>query len=288
MLKKRIIASLFLKNDIVVQSYGFKDYLPVGRADIAAEAFNNWGVDEIFLLDMDASREGRIIDLEIVRSVASKSMVPLAVGGGIKDIDSMADLLKAGADKICMNHSLLADMDNLRRGKEIYGRQCMVAVIDFMEYNGDYYVYDYLSRKQTGKSPLDLAVSYEEAGAGEILLNDVARNGSGLGYDASFINKISSSVSIPVVCCGGAGKPHDILNILQDSRVSGAAVGNYFHFCEHSISVVKAFINDPILIRMDSQFSYNKAQIADNGRLGKKSDEELEGMHYEKYEVEQI
>ena len=141
MLKKRIIASLFLKKGIVVQSYRFKRYLPVGRADIAAEAFNNWGVDEIFLIDMDASREGRIIDLEIVRSVASKSMVPLAVGGGIKNIDEMADLLQAGADKICMNQSLLADMRHIKLGKEKYGRQCMVAVVNFIEANGDYFVY---------------------------------------------------------------------------------------------------------------------------------------------------
>lgn len=271
-----------------MQSYGFKRYLPVGRADIAAEAFNNWGVDEIFLNDMDASREGRIIDLEIVRSVASKTMIPLAVGGGIRNIDDMADLLQAGADKICMNQSLLAGLDHIKKGKEKYGRQCMVAVINFIESNGDYYAFDYLSGTHTKMLVLDMAKAYEAAGAGEILLNDVVRDGSGAGYNTKLVDQISSQMSIPIVCCGGAGRPQDVLSVLRDSRVSGAAVGNYFHFYEHSIAITKAVINDPILIRSDSEISYDQVPIAVNARLGKKSDKELEDMLYEKYEVEQI
>lgn len=288
MLKKRIIANLIIHNGIIVQSKKFSKYLPVGSPEIAAEAFNKWGVDEILLIDIDASKEKRLINLELVKKVASKCIIPLTVGGGIKNIEDIEKLLRAGADKICVNNSLKDNQNILFEGKKKFGRQCMVAAIDSFKVNKNYKVFDYFLGKVTKKSVISTVIDYEKSGAGEIFINDVSRDGSYKGYDIKLANLISKKVSIPVISCGGAGKPEHIANALKNSNISGAAAANYFHFYEHSIAIAKSYVGKVIPIREDSSLTYSKIPIKKNGRIGRLSDYELEEYLYEKIKVEEI
>ncbi|MBD1136494.1 imidazole glycerol phosphate synthase subunit HisF [Pelagibacterales bacterium SAG-MED49] len=288
MLKKRVIAVLVVSNNIVVQSKGFNKYLPVGSPEISAEAFNNWGIDELFLIDINASKEKRLINLDLVKKVASKCLVPLTVSGGIKNIQEIGQLFKVGADKVCVNNSIKNNQNILFEGKKKFGRQCMVASIDSLNIDNNFKVFDYFSGKVTKKCVFDTAIKYEEAGAGEIFINDVSRDGSYKGYDIKLANLLCKKVSIPIISCGGAGKPEHIVNILKKSNVSGAAAANYFHFYEHSIAVTKAYVNKFIQIRQDTALLYSKMPIDNNGRIGRLSDYELEEYLYEKMKVEVI
>jgi cyclase len=288
MLKKRIIASLFIQKNIVVQSQGFKKYLPVGRPEIAAEAFNAWGVDELFLIDINASREGRLINLELVKKVSSKCLVPLTVGGGIKNVQQIGALLKAGADKICLNQSLIGNLDCLIQGQEKFGKQCIVASIDSLKVNGNYKVFNYMSAKVTNQSVLETVTYYEKNGAGEIFLNDVGRDGSYQGYDIELVDRVSKKVSIPVVCSGGAGNPSHIIEVLKKTNVSGASAANYFHFTEHSITIAKAHVGKVLPVRQDIKFSYNHMPINLDGRVCRLSDDKLKNLLYKKIKIEKI
>jgi cyclase len=288
MLKKRIIASLFIKDNIVVQSIGFKKYLPVGCPEIAAEAFNGWGVDEIFLIDISASKENRLINLELVKKVSSKCLVPLTVGGGVTNVQQIAALLKTGADKVCLNQSLKKNLDCIIEGQKIFGKQCIVAGIDSLKVKDDYKIFDYMSAKATEQSVLKSVADYEKAGAGEIFLNDVDRDGSYLGYDSKLVDRVSKKLSIPVVCSGGAGNPSHILEILKKTGVSGASAANYFHFTEHSITIAKACVDKALSIRQDIKFSYNDMPINYDGRVGRLSDDKLKNLLFKKIKVEKI
>ena len=133
MLKKRIIASLNILNNIVVQSIGFKKYLPVGKPEIAVEFLNDWGIDEIILLDIGATKNGYKPNLEMIKKVSSFNMVPLTVGGGISNIRDIENLMHCGADKICVNSLLSKDLSEVNKASMIFGSQSIVASIDIKE-----------------------------------------------------------------------------------------------------------------------------------------------------------
>ena len=288
MLKKRVIASLFIKNGIVVQSKNFNEYLPVGKPEIAAEAFNAWGVDEVFLMDIDSTKENRSINLDIVQKVAAKCLVPLTVGGGVINVDMVGKLLEGGADKVCINNGLGTSIKILEDGRKKFGAQCMIAAIDSTFVSGTYSVYDYRRSKST-KVPISSAIKkYIHAGAGELFLNDVDRDGSYRGYDLKLVQMVADASSVPVICCGGAGTPSDILEVLKNTSVSAAAAGNIFHFNEHSITIVKARVGKEVPLRQDTQFTYSAMPISSTGRVGRLSDCELENLLYEKIKVEKI
>ena len=288
MLKKRLIASIFIRDGIAVQSIGFRKYLPVGRPEIAAEAFNMWGIDEIMLIDISAGLKGSLIDIQMVERVARACSVPLTVGGGITCIADMGRLLSAGADKVSVNYANLDNTKCLEEGRAKFGRQCMVAVIDFVESAGKYLVFDYRLGKPLNETVEQKIESYIDAGAGEIFINDVQRDGSQKGFNLDAINQIASSSSVPVTWCGGAGHPNDFLAGLQTGVLSGIAAGNIFHYFEHSINIVKSLIGTEMPIRQDLQANYENFPLSESGRLSKLPEECLQDLLYEKLEVEVI
>ena len=165
---KRVIACLFLKGGRVVQSIGFNRYLPVGRADIAARFLDSWGIDEIMLIDMDARREGRLIDLATVERVSSNIFVPLTVGGGVTSTADFRSLLSAGADKIAANRAFYDNRKLVRDAADMFGNQCVVASIDARR-SGTTGTYEAMldsARTATGVTPWHLARDLEKAGAG--------------------------------------------------------------------------------------------------------------------------
>ena len=212
MLKKRITATLVIKDGLVVQSIGFKRYLPIGKPAIAIEYLNTWGIDEIIILDISASAKGRVPDYEMIRNASLKCFVPLTVGGGIYDIKHIKELMQCGSDKIVINHNAIFHPELIKNSAKIFGNQCVVVSIDAVNTPDGYRVYDYISQKALSITPAQMAKKSVELGAGEILLNSVDRDGSYLGYDKVLINSVCNNVSVPVIVCGGAKNANDMIS----------------------------------------------------------------------------
>jgi imidazole glycerol-phosphate synthase subunit HisF len=288
MLKKRIVATLLIKDGIVVQSVGFKRYLPVGKPAIAVEFLNNWGVDEIILLDISATRNGCPPDYAMVKSASVHCRVPLTVGGGIIHIDHVSELMHCGADKVAFNQAALYQPNLITKVAQLFGDQCVVASIDGILTNVGHQVYDYWQRKALNQTPADLAIQLQSLGAGEILINSVDRDGSYQGFDRMLIDSVCAAVTLPVICCGGAGHPKHFVEVFQRTHVSAAAAANFFHFTEHSVTTTKALINQHISVRHETYFDYQDSHFGADGRLLKRDDRELEDMLFVRIQKEVI
>ncbi len=237
---KRLIGCLFLKGGRVVQSIGFRRYLPVGRPEIAARYLNSWGIDELALIDMDARREGRLIALDIVERVSDNIFVPLTVGGGIVSTADIRSLLSVGADKVVANRAFFDDRKLVRDAAEMFGNQCVVASVDARRNSaGGYEVMLDNATTGTGVTPWDMARALEQAGAGEILLNAVDCDGARTGYDLALGRRVVAATSLPVIGLGGAGHPDHVRSALE--VYAAAAAANFWHYTEHSVAIVKAF-----------------------------------------------
>jgi cyclase len=287
-LKKRITATLVVKDGIVVQSIGFKRYLPIGKPAIAIEYLNSWGIDEIIILDISATVNGRIPDYEMIRNASLKCYVPLTVGGGISDIKHIKELMQCGADKISLNQSALLKPGLIKESAEVFGNQCIVVSIDAINTLDGYRVYDYIDQKALSITPAEMARKSVELGAGEILLNSIDRDGSYLGYDKILINSICNQVSVPVIACGGAKNAKDMIDLLQNTSVSAASASNFFHFTEHSVNITKANIISKLNVRLETHADYRDSNFDEECRLIKKDDNELEKMLYMKIKKEVI
>lgn len=289
MLKKRIAAALVIKNKIVVQSIGFNKFLPVGSPEICVEFLNKWGIDEIILLDIEASNFKKGPDFDLVKRVSKNGFVPLTVGGGIRNISDMQKLVRCGADKISINKVAVENPEIIKEASQIFGNQCIVVCMDIKKNKSGYEVFLNNGTKSTGLDPVIWAKKVESLGAGEILVNSIDKDGKKTGYDLSLIKKISSEVSIPVIAMGGAGKPDHFLQVLNKSGASAAAAGNFFHFQEHSPIIVKSFLlKKGIDIRLDTQADYKEANFDLLGRLAKRPDHYLEKIRFEYQPEEKI
>lgn len=288
MLKRRIVATLVVKGGIVVQSMGFGRYLPVGRPAIAVEFLNQWGIDEIVLLDIDATRDGRPPDFAMVRSASARCHVPLTVGGGIRSVDHVGELLHCGADKVAFNQAALIQPDLLGETARVFGDQCVVASIDALRTESGHRVYDYRRRRTLDDAPGELATRLQNIGVGEILINSVDRDGSYRGFDLDLIEGVCAAVTVPVICCGGAGNARHFVEVFQVTRTSAAAAGNFFHFSEHSVTTVKAQVTREVPVRHETHADYLGSRFDPDGRLLKKDDEELEHMLFVRIEKEVI
>lgn len=282
MLKNRVIGCLVVKAGVVVQSMDFRRYLPVGRPEIAVEFLNAWGIDEIVLVDIDATREGRGPDIGMVSRASKSGFVPLTVGGGIRTVDDIRDLIHAGADKVAINKAALATPDLVSRGAEVAGSQCIVVSIDARRTGGGWEVYADGGRTPTGWSPAEWAREVERLGAGEIFLTSIDRDGSFRGYDLDLARAVAGAVTIPVIVCGGAGHPRHFHEALRIEGVSAAAAGNIFHFTEHSVITTKAHLRAAGMdVRLDTYPTYAHAAFGETGRIRKAPDEVLEELIFE-------
>lgn len=289
MLKRRIIAVVVVRDGIAVQSIGFRRYLPLGRPEIAVEFLDRWGVDEIVLADISASRAGRGPDNEMVQRVARTCHVPLTVAGGINSTEHIACLLSNGADKVAINQAARTAPKLITQAAHLFGNQCIVASIDAApDGDGVHRVHDYITETLVHDTPAQLAHRMQVAGAGEILLNSVNRDGSYCGFDVDLIRSVIDMVTIPVIAVGGAGSLMHFSEAFAVTGVSALAAGNIFHFWEHSVAVLKSSIDPAIPIRSETAFSYVDACTDPYGRLLKKPDETLQKMLYVRIETEVI
>jgi imidazole glycerol-phosphate synthase subunit HisF len=290
MLKKRIAACLPVYNGIIVQSIGFKKYLPVGKPAVALEFLNKWGVDEIILIDITSRIQDKPINFNIYRSSSQRCHVPLTIGGGINSLSDVNELMHCGADKVSLNTALYKQPELITQIAKAYGDQCVVVSIDAKrDENGQLKVYDYLTGKLLDKSPAEAARQAVELGAGEIFINSVDRDGSYTGYDLELVNSICDAVHIPVIAAGGAKNADDMLFLLQETSVSAACAGNFFHFSEHSVNIAKRNLkNKGIDLRLETHADYAENSFDAQHRLLKKDDATLEHLLYIHIEKEVI
>ncbi|MDP2973473.1 MAG: imidazole glycerol phosphate synthase cyclase subunit [Candidatus Diapherotrites archaeon] len=263
MLKKRLIACILMQNGLVVQSINFKKFHIVGRAETAVEFFNNWDVDEIIFLDINATREGRGSMLDVISKAAKKSFIPLTVGGGIRKVVDITSALNAGADKVCVNSEALLRHGFITEAADVFGSQCIVVSIDAkLNKDGKHEVFYDGGTKAAGKSPLQWAKQAELLGAGEIFLNSIDRDGSKQGYDLDLIRQVRDAVSIPVIACGGVGKVQDFAPGIIKGHADAVAAANIFQYFEHSTILAKAaLLKAGVDVRMATEATYMNSKV---------------------------
>lgn len=284
MLKKRLIASLLLRDGLIVQSFGFNRYLPIGRPRFPIEFVVKWDIDEIVLLDMSASPGGRGPDEGVLEMLSQYCYVPLTVGGGIRSVDDVRRVIRAGADKCCVNTHAIRRPALIGEIADVFGSQCVVVSMDCRrEADGSYRVYTESGAKAAARSPVEWARECEALGAGEIFLNSIDRDGSQRGYDIELIRAVSQAVGIPVIACGGVGNYGHFAPGIVEGGASAVAAANIFHHIEHSTILAKAhLLKAGVDVRLDSQAKYDGREFDENGRLRMLSAERLAEIEFQR------
>jgi cyclase len=231
MLTPRVIPVLLLSDKGLVKTSKFKNPVYIGDPINAVRIFNDKEVDEIILLDINASKQGSEPDYKLIEEIASESFMPFAYGGGVTNFEQAARLFRLGAEKIIFNRSLLHDPSVISRAASTYGSQSVVASIDVKKtFLGQYEVFDHSKGKSTNIKPADLAKKAEAMGAGEIMINSVDNDGMMQGYDLKLIQQVTAAVSLPVIACGGAGNLEHLRQSVQQAHASAVAAGSMFVF----------------------------------------------------------
>jgi cyclase len=230
MLMPRIIPCLLIKNKGIVKTVKFTDPKYVGDPINAIKIFNEKEVDELVVLDIMATTEKTLPDFQMVSELAGECFMPLAYGGGIRDISVAGKLFDSGVEKVIINSYARERPDFIKELSERYGAQSIVAAMDVRrDLLGNYILFDHVSRKGTGIDPVSFAQQMQRSGAGEILINSVDRDGMMQGYDLELVRKVSGSVSIPIMACGGSGRLADCAQVIKHGA-SAAVAGSMFVF----------------------------------------------------------
>jgi len=242
MLAKRVIPCLDVKDGRIVKGVRFVDLRDAGDPVEAALAYDAQGADELVFLDITASHENRDTMLEVVRRTAEGIYMPLTVGGGIRSIDDVRRLLRAGADKVSFNTAALARPAVITEAAERFGSQCIVVAID-ARLDGDHWsVYTHGGRRPAGRDAVAWAREVVELGAGEILLTSMDRDGTKDGYDLELTRAIADAVTVPVIASGGAGTLEHFREALVEGGADAALAASLFHFGIHTIAEVKTYL----------------------------------------------
>lgn len=229
MFRPRVIPILLLKNLGLVKSIKFKKYNYIGDPINAVKIFNDLKTDELVFLDITANREGRKISLDFVRNVGAEANMPFAVGGGIKTIDDIKEIINAGAEKVILNTFAFENPDFIRMAADEFGSSTIVVSIDVKKtVFGGKKVFIKSGKKKTKLSPVDFAKQVESKGAGEIIINSIDMDGTMSGYDLELIKEISENVTIPVVAAGGAGSLDDFSKAVNEANATAVAAGSMF------------------------------------------------------------
>jgi cyclase len=229
MLAKRIIPCLDIKDGRVVKGVNFINLRDAGDPVEQARLYDEQGADELVFLDISATHEGRKTTLELVGRVADTVFMPLTVGGGIREVGDMRNLLLAGADKVSVNSAAVKNPELLAEGASRFGAQCIVLAIDARRGADRWEVYVNGGRIPTGKDAVEWAVRGVELGAGEILLTSMDADGTLAGYDIELTRRIAEAVSVPVIASGGAGTPTHFAEVLTEGKADAALAASLFH-----------------------------------------------------------
>jgi cyclase len=248
MIAKRVIPCLDVHGGQVTRGVRFGIAEAGGLRNVGdpvelALRYNEQGADEMVFFDITATAHGRSTMVEVVERAADQCFMPLTVGGGLRSVDDMYTMLRAGADKISINSSAIANPDLIRAGAEKFGSQCIVVSIDARKVAPDRWeVFSHGSRKATGWETVEWAKRAVSLGAGEIVLNSIDADGTKEGFDLVITRRISEAVGVPVVASGGAGKLEHMAEVLLEGKADAVLAASIFHFGEYTVGDVKKFL----------------------------------------------
>jgi len=242
MLAKRIIPCLDVKDGRVVKGTRFEDLADAGDPVEVAGRYEREGADEVVFLDITASHEKRGIMMEVVQRTAEQVFMPLTVGGGVRGCEDVRGLLAAGADKVSINTAAVEDIRLVRDAARRFGSQCIVVAIDAKRANGSWEVYTHGGRRPTGRDALEWAARAEGAGAGELLLTSMDRDGTRDGYDLDLTAAVAAAVTVPVIASGGAGTLAHLHEGLTAGGADAVLAASIFHFGIYSVGEAKDYL----------------------------------------------
>ena len=241
MFTKRIIPCLDIDKGRVVKGKSFVNLKDAGDPKTLSKFYNEQGADELVFLDITASHEKRKTIIDVVEKVSSEVFIPLTVGGGIRNIQNISELLDAGADKVSINTAAIENPDLIKDSSSKFGAQCIVVAIDAKKVHSGWNVFTYGGRNDTGINAIEWAQKCVDFGAGEILLTSMDMDGNKKGYDVKLLNEVSSKVSVPVIASGGAGRIEDLHDAIVLGLSDAVLAATIFHYGEISIKEVKEF-----------------------------------------------
>ncbi|HJR03300.1 MAG TPA: imidazole glycerol phosphate synthase subunit HisF [Methylomirabilota bacterium] len=244
MLCKRLIPCLDVKDGRVVKGVRFVELRDAGDPVAAALAYDAQGADELVFLDITASHEGRATMLDVVRRTAEGIYMPLTVGGGIRSLEDIRTLLRAGADKVSLNTAALERPALVTEAARAFGSQCIVVAVDAKATNGHWEVFTHGGRRLAGRDAVEWAREVERLGAGEILLTSMDRDGTGDGYDIALTRAVAEAVSVPVIASGGVGCLEHLREGLVEGGADAALVATLFHFGQHTVPEAKRYLDE--------------------------------------------
>lgn len=242
MLAKRIIPCLDVRKSRVVKGVNFVNIKDAGDPVELAKFYNSEGADELVFLDITASSENRGTMINVVREVAKQIFIPFTVGGGIRSVEDIQNILLAGADKVSLNTSAVKNSELITEASNTFGSQCIVLAIDAKKEKDSWEVFINGGRTPTSLNAVGWAKEAVEKGAGEILLTSMDRDGTKNGYDIELTKAVSENVSVPVIASGGAGKIEDFSEVFLKGKGDAALAASLFHFGELKIKEVKSYL----------------------------------------------
>ena len=239
MLSRRVVVCLDVDGNRVMKGVGFESLRDVGDPVDLAVRYEAEGADEIVFLDISATPNGRTTVLDVARRTAERLFIPLTIGGGVRSVDDVARLLRAGADKVSINSAAVRDPLLITQCAEQFGSQCVVASIDARTAGKDWIVYTNGGRQRTKLEAISWARECVDRGAGELLLTSIDRDGTRLGYDIELTRAVVQSVTVPVIASGGAGSAKDVADVISVAGAEAALVAGILHDGLTSISEMK-------------------------------------------------
>ncbi len=252
MLKVRVIPTLLYKSVGLVKGVGFDSWRRVDTVLPAIKVYNMREVDELILMDIEATAEGREPDYESIRDFSRECFVPFTVGGGIRNVEQIRRLLRAGADKVSVNTAAYENPDLISQGAGIFGSQCIVVSIDCKKIGGEYRCFSHSGSKDTGYSLREWAAIAAEKGAGELLVTSIERDGTMQGYEIGMIRQAAETVGVPVIASGGAGCYEDMYQAVTSGGASAVAAASIYHFTEQTPKEAKEYLGErgvPVRLR---------------------------------------
>lgn len=242
MLAKRLIACLDVRDGSVVKGVNFKGLRNAGDPAELAARYNEEGIDELTVLDVTATLEGRRALIDTIRRVSEKLFIPLAVGGGIRSMDDARAIIEAGSDKVSINSAALAQPSLITALARTYGSQAVIVAIDAKREGDRYEVFGRSGTTRDRREAVEWAREAADRGAGEILLTSIDRDGTRSGFDCELTAAVSTAVPIPVIASGGAGTPEHFLDVFSAGRADAALAASIFHFSEHAVRDLKHYL----------------------------------------------
>lgn len=243
-LAKRIIPCLDVDKGRVVKGVNFVNIRDAGDPVEVARRYNEQGADEITMLDITATHEGRDTMVDTVRAIAGEVFIPLTVGGGIRTLEDIRTMLNAGADKVSINSAAIYDPDFVRAASERFGAQCIVVAIDAKRVEDHWEIFTHGGRKPTGINAVEWAKKMAELGAGEILLTSMDRDGVKTGFDLALTRAVANAVDVPVIASGGVGNLTHLAEGILEGHADAVLAASIFHFGEYSIAEAKQVMRD--------------------------------------------